>query len=170
MTAGQDPHRDVGRPPRRGVVLADGDGHDRPRLVVADAVRRGKYLWMPLAGSDGVAVDAMVVHLGMSGQMLIARAGAPDHTHLRIRAALDDGNELRFVDQRTFGHLTVVDLVPTADRPAGVAERRRRAYFAQVAARAATSSTPAAAIGWVPTQRAPQHDRVTRPTRSHATV
>jgi RNA polymerase sigma factor FliA len=61
------------------------------------------------------------------------------------------------------------DLVPTADRPTGVAERRRRAYFAQVAARAATASTPAA-IDWVPTQRTPQHDHVTRPTRSHATV
>ncbi|MEE4022688.1 bifunctional DNA-formamidopyrimidine glycosylase/DNA-(apurinic or apyrimidinic site) lyase [Gordonia sp. PKS22-38] len=45
----------------------------------------------------------LVVHLGMSGQMLISPAGAEDHIHLRVRASLDDGNELRFVDQRTFG-------------------------------------------------------------------
>lgn len=51
------------------------------------------------------------------------------------------------------------ELVPVADRPEGVAERRRRAYFAQVAARAATSTT-AAAVAQVPTQRTPQHDVV----------
>jgi RNA polymerase sigma factor for flagellar operon FliA len=53
-------------------------------------------------------------------------------------------------------------LVPAAERPEGVAERRRRAYFAQVAARAATSTT-AAAVAQVPTQRTPQHDTVVAP-------
>ncbi|MET9201750.1 bifunctional DNA-formamidopyrimidine glycosylase/DNA-(apurinic or apyrimidinic site) lyase [Gordonia sp. NPDC003585] len=71
--------------------------------------RRGKYMWLDVGRGDDRA--AVVVHLGMSGQMLIARAGAPDHTHLRIRAALDDGNELRFVDQRTFGGWHVDDYV-----------------------------------------------------------
>ncbi|MFT3662801.1 MAG: Fpg/Nei family DNA glycosylase [Gordonia sp. (in: high G+C Gram-positive bacteria)] len=63
--------------------------------------RRGKYLW--LTAADDADEVAIVVHLGMSGQMLMAERGAPDPTHLRIRALLDDGNELRFVDQRTFG-------------------------------------------------------------------
>lgn len=75
-------------------------GRMRGKTVVG-ARRRGKYLWLDLA--DPTDRAALVVHLGMSGQMLIAKAGAPDHTHLRIRANLDDGNELRFVDQRTFG-------------------------------------------------------------------
>lgn len=74
------------------------------RLTGADIVgvhRRGKYLWLDIRhGEDAFPV---VAHLGMSGQMLIAQAGAEDHVHLRIRANLDDGNELRFVDQRTFG-------------------------------------------------------------------
>ncbi|MFT4086466.1 MAG: bifunctional DNA-formamidopyrimidine glycosylase/DNA-(apurinic or apyrimidinic site) lyase [Gordonia sp. (in: high G+C Gram-positive bacteria)] len=71
--------------------------------------RRGKYLWLRTAGpSDEVAV---VVHLGMSGQMLLAQQGVDDPTHLRIRVALDDGNELRFVDQRTFGGWHLDDLV-----------------------------------------------------------
>ncbi|PWD43976.1 DNA-formamidopyrimidine glycosylase [Gordonia paraffinivorans] len=71
--------------------------------------RRGKYMWIDVA--DAADRAALVVHLGMSGQMLIAREGAPDHTHLRIRAALDDGNELRFVDQRTFGGWHLDDYV-----------------------------------------------------------
>lgn len=74
------------------------------RLVgksVTAARRRGKYLWLDVADARDDA--ALVVHLGMSGQMLIVGPDTPDHTHLRARATLDDGNELRFVDQRTFG-------------------------------------------------------------------
>ncbi|GAA3959216.1 bifunctional DNA-formamidopyrimidine glycosylase/DNA-(apurinic or apyrimidinic site) lyase [Gordonia caeni] len=73
--------------------------------------RRGKYLW--LAAADAADEVAAVVHLGMSGQMLIAGAGAPDPVHLRIRAELDDGNELRFVDQRTFGGWHLDDYAET---------------------------------------------------------
>ncbi|MEO9327717.1 bifunctional DNA-formamidopyrimidine glycosylase/DNA-(apurinic or apyrimidinic site) lyase [Gordonia aurantiaca] len=71
--------------------------------------RRGKYMWIDVA--DATDRAALVVHLGMSGQMLISREGAPDHTHLRIRAVLDDDNELRFVDQRTFGGWHLDDYV-----------------------------------------------------------
>jgi formamidopyrimidine-DNA glycosylase len=67
------------------------------------ALRRGKYLWVPY-GSDA----ALVAHLGMSGQLLVRPAGAPDEEHLRVRFRFDDaGSELRFVDQRTFGGLSV---------------------------------------------------------------
>ena len=66
--------------------------------------RRGKYLWLTL----GTEV-ALVVHLGMSGQMLL---GPLDRTeHLRIAATLDDGTALSFVDQRTFGGWQLADLV-----------------------------------------------------------
>ena len=52
---------------------------------------------------------ALVVHLGMSGQMLL---GPLDRTeHLRIAATLDDGTALSFVDQRTFGGWQLADLV-----------------------------------------------------------
>lgn len=83
--------------------------------TVTAARRRGKYLWLDVA--DDTDDAALVVHLGMSGQMLIARAGAPDHTHLRIRAHLADGNELRFVDQRTFGGWHVDEHVPDPFMP-----------------------------------------------------
>jgi formamidopyrimidine-DNA glycosylase len=69
--------------------------------------RRGKYLWLEL--SDG---EAVLAHLGMSGQMLVQPEGAPDEKHLRVRVRFaDDGPELRFVDQRTFGGLALADLV-----------------------------------------------------------
>lgn len=69
--------------------------------------RRGKYLWFDLA--DGTAVLA---HLGMSGQMLVQPRDAVDEKHLRVRFRFaDDGPELRFVDQRTFGGLSLSDLV-----------------------------------------------------------
>lgn len=66
--------------------------------------RRGKYLWLTL--DDGAA---LVVHLGMSGQMLLG--DVPNANHLRIAALLDDGTTLSFVDQRTFGGWMLADLV-----------------------------------------------------------
>ncbi|TYP86012.1 bifunctional DNA-formamidopyrimidine glycosylase/DNA-(apurinic or apyrimidinic site) lyase [Blastococcus xanthinilyticus] len=80
------------------------------RTLVA-ARRRGKYLWLPLAESDGTPSDrALVAHLGMSGQLLVEKRSAPDETHLRARVTFTDGGrELRFVDQRTFGGLAVED-------------------------------------------------------------
>ena len=67
--------------------------------------RRGQYLWLNLSGGD----DALVVHLGMSGQMLLGEV--PNTDHLRIAVLLDDGTPLSFVDQRTFGGWQLADLV-----------------------------------------------------------
>jgi formamidopyrimidine-DNA glycosylase len=77
------------------------------RLVgsrVVAARRRGKYLW--LAMQDG---SALLGHLGMSGQLLVRPHDVPPERHLRVRMALDDGSDLRFVDQRTFGGLLVAE-------------------------------------------------------------
>jgi len=72
-------------------------------VVITSVQRRGKYLWLALDSGD-----AVVGHLGMSGQMLMQPTGAADEKHLRIRFRFDDGGpELRFVDQRTFGGLAV---------------------------------------------------------------
>ncbi|AIJ21658.1 bifunctional DNA-formamidopyrimidine glycosylase/DNA-(apurinic or apyrimidinic site) lyase [Amycolatopsis methanolica] len=74
---------------------------------VEAARRRGKYLWLELSDKE-----AILAHLGMSGQMLVQPEGAPDEKHLRVRIRFDDGGpELRFVDQRTFGGLALADLV-----------------------------------------------------------
>ncbi|MET9294568.1 bifunctional DNA-formamidopyrimidine glycosylase/DNA-(apurinic or apyrimidinic site) lyase [Streptomyces sp. NPDC003077] len=93
---------------------------------VAAARRRGKYLWLPV--TDGHSVLA---HLGMSGQLLVQPRKAPDEKHLRVRVRFTDteagpaagdpltgtaaeaaGTELRFVDQRTFGGLSLHPTVP----------------------------------------------------------
>lgn len=71
--------------------------------TITAARRRGKYLWLAL-DSD----DAVIGHLGMSGQLLVLPATAPPGPHLRVRFTFADGGpELRFVDQRTFGGLAV---------------------------------------------------------------
>ena len=78
-----------------------------------DAVRRrGKYFWLSLAPlPDQQSGDALLGHLGMSGQMLLHEPGALDERHLRVRFGLvtPDGRrlEMRFVDQRMFGGLAV---------------------------------------------------------------
>jgi formamidopyrimidine-DNA glycosylase len=75
---------------------------------VAAVRRRGKYLWLDLEDSL-----ALILHLGMSGQLLIADPADPAqrHLHARFRFA-DGGSELRFVDQRTFGGLALEHLGP----------------------------------------------------------
>lgn len=62
--------------------------------------RRGKFLWFPFA--DG---DAMVAHLGMSGQFRDDHPEAPLPPNARVLIDLDNGRQLRFVDQRMFGGL-----------------------------------------------------------------
>ena len=84
--------------------------------------RRGKYFWLALAPMPGrERGDALLGHLGMSGQMLLHEPGAPDERHLRVRFGLSvppplveqDAPvparplEMRFVDQRMFGGLSV---------------------------------------------------------------
>ncbi len=92
------------------------------RLVgraITGAHRRGKYLWLALgAGPEAEPDEALIVHLGMSGQLLVSEAGAPEarHTHARV-AFTDGGAELRFVDQRTFGGLALADLVDGIPTP-----------------------------------------------------
>jgi formamidopyrimidine-DNA glycosylase len=82
--------------------------------TIAATRRRGKYLWLELSDEDDPATPdvALIAHLGMSGQLLVQPGGAPDEKHLRVRFGFtDDGPELRFVDQRTFGGFLVDDLV-----------------------------------------------------------
>ncbi len=104
------------RPVRRHLA---GPGSFRDLLVgrqVTGARRRGKFLWLPLDSGD-----ALMAHLGMSGQMLVQPSDAPDEPHLRVRFGLTapaaepagtappteavPPTELRFVDQRMFGGL-----------------------------------------------------------------
>jgi formamidopyrimidine-DNA glycosylase len=72
--------------------------------TITAARRRGKYLWLP------VAEDALLAHLGMSGQFLISDPDKPLSSHVRVRFTFtDSGPDLRFSDQRTFGHLVLAE-------------------------------------------------------------
>ena len=69
---------------------------------VGGARRRGKYLWLP------VGEDALLAHLGMSGQLLVGDPDRPLSPHVRaVFTFTDGGPDLRFTDQRTFGHLLI---------------------------------------------------------------
>lgn len=98
---------------------------------IAAAVRRGKFLWLPLERealdpAAGPAADAapprraLVAHLGMSGQVLLRTPDHPgDDRHAKIRIHLEHPvhGELRvdFVDPRIFGSMAIDRMAPTAD-------------------------------------------------------
>ncbi|AFY41576.1 DNA-formamidopyrimidine glycosylase [Nostoc sp. PCC 7107] len=63
--------------------------------------RRGKYLLSELSSSAGY----LGVHLRMTGQLLWLHRDEPLHKHTRVRIFFGDQQELRFVDQRTFGQM-----------------------------------------------------------------
>jgi formamidopyrimidine-DNA glycosylase len=103
---------------------------------VADVRRRGKYLWLDLAadGSGLTADEALVMHLGMSGQLLVQPASAGPETHLRVLFAFSDGDpQLRFVDQRTFGGLALEPLVLVAGQDGDAAGETVPASVAHIA-------------------------------------
>ena len=90
------------RPVRRDVRGPEGFATALTGRMLLGARRRGKYFWLPLDNGD-----ALLGHLGMSGQMLVRPSDAPAERHLRVRFELDRDLELRFVDQRMFGGLAV---------------------------------------------------------------
>lgn len=100
---------------------------------IEGAARRGKFLWLPLAGG----ADAVVGHLGMSGQLLLRAPGAPQERHERVRLDVwhpDHGSlAVVFADQRTFGSLAIDGLLPCPDGAAGGRGTDRALIPSQVA-------------------------------------
>ena len=76
--------------------------------VISSVERRGKFLWITFRNTDVV----LVIHLGMSGQVLLEKSSVSLHPHVRIRLKLRQlQREIRFRDQRIFGgmHLDVLE-------------------------------------------------------------
>ncbi|GAB3605779.1 bifunctional DNA-formamidopyrimidine glycosylase/DNA-(apurinic or apyrimidinic site) lyase [Conyzicola nivalis] len=95
---------------------------------IVSAERRGKFLWLPLgpstaSGTEEEGPEALVVHLGMSGQVLL-RDRETDDRLTRIRIELDHPFHrqlrLNFVDQRIFGSMAIDRLLQTPDAPSGL--------------------------------------------------
>ncbi|MCU1416560.1 MAG: bifunctional DNA-formamidopyrimidine glycosylase/DNA-(apurinic or apyrimidinic site) lyase [Schumannella sp.] len=97
-------------PPEDFVARLTGAAFDEPQ-------RRGKFMWLPLSGDDA----ALVVHLGMSGQVLLRERDAPIDrlTRITIDVTHPQQRPLRidFVDQRIFGSMAIDELVPASDQP-----------------------------------------------------
>lgn len=94
------------RPVRRHLPGPDDFAARMTGRELVAARRRGKYLWLPMDSGD-----ALLAHLGMSGQLLVQEPDAPAERHLRVRFRLGPvagGSplDLRFVDQRMFGGLS----------------------------------------------------------------
>ncbi|MDX2967990.1 bifunctional DNA-formamidopyrimidine glycosylase/DNA-(apurinic or apyrimidinic site) lyase [Kribbella solani] len=107
------------RPVRRHLAGPEDFASRLKGQVLAEPARRGKYLWLPLTSGD-----AVLAHLGMSGQFRVQPAGAPDEPHLRVRFRFaDGGGEVRFVDQRMFGGLSYAE--GGAELPAEIAHIAR---------------------------------------------
>jgi formamidopyrimidine-DNA glycosylase len=92
--------RTVRRTSRQALI----DGLTGATLVAAN--RRGKYLLCPLDTGD-----ELMVHLRMSGRLLVADAGTdrPPHTHVVMHLDGVPAQELWFIDPRTFGEVVVFD-------------------------------------------------------------
>ena len=89
------------RPVRRHVAGADDFIASLLGRTFIEPRRRGKFLWLPFA--DG---DALMAHLGMSGQFRLDDPGSPPPPQCRVEIGFADaGPELRFADQRMFGGL-----------------------------------------------------------------
>jgi formamidopyrimidine-DNA glycosylase len=74
--------------------------------TVLAAGRRGKYLLCPLDTGD-----TLLVHLRMTGKLLLVPVGAPalPHTHVMMTLSGAPAEQLWFVDPRTFGEVVVFD-------------------------------------------------------------
>jgi len=91
------------RPVRRHLGGPDDFALSLVGRTFAEPRRRGKYLWLPF--TDG---DALLAHLGMSGQFRVDEADRPLPQHCRVVFGFsDDGPQLRFADQRMFGGLAI---------------------------------------------------------------
>ncbi|MEU6404429.1 bifunctional DNA-formamidopyrimidine glycosylase/DNA-(apurinic or apyrimidinic site) lyase [Streptomyces sp. NPDC046985] len=95
---------------RRHLAGADDFAHRLKGHRIGTPSRRGKYLWLPLDDTP----QAILAHLGMSGQLLVQPQESAAEKHLRIRVRFADElhTELRFVDQRTFGGLSLHETGP----------------------------------------------------------
>lgn len=90
------------RPIRRHLAGPDDFEARLEQATVTAARRRGKYLWLALDTGD-----ALLAHLGMSGQLLVQPTQAPAERQLRVVIGLEGPHDLRFVDQRMFGGLMI---------------------------------------------------------------
>ncbi len=87
------------------------------KTVVLDLQRStGNRMQLPYGHGHKATPDAqLLVHLGMTGRLLVSAAEVPWPAHTHAVLTLGDGRELRFVDPRRFGRLSIVHPAPDSD-------------------------------------------------------
>lgn len=89
---------------------------DVPRSRIEQVRRHGKFIILELdragahVGNDGAQKLSLLVHLGMTGQLVVYPAEAPARPHTHVFFTLDDGRELRYTDIRRFGRMAVLPI------------------------------------------------------------
>jgi formamidopyrimidine-DNA glycosylase len=87
---------------------------DIPGMRIEQVRRHGKFLLLELSGqANGASNLALLIHLGMTGQIVVYPAHAPARPHTHVFFALDNSTELRYTDVRRFGRIC---LVPAAQQ------------------------------------------------------
>jgi formamidopyrimidine-DNA glycosylase len=82
---------------------------DLPGSRVGSVRRHGKFIVVKLESSNGAAsAGSLLIHLGMTGQILVGPPEAPIAPHTHVFFALDDGREFRYVDIRRFGKMRML--------------------------------------------------------------
>lgn len=83
-----------------------------PGKTISCVRRHGKFLVFDLESRSGLSASspdgALLVHLGMTGQLTISRSDSPVAPHTHAFFALDDGRELRYTDIRRFGRIRML--------------------------------------------------------------
>ena len=99
-------------------------------MRVARVHRAGKHIVFELEGKAHTAAQ-WIVHLGMTGRIVVCESAAEVVKHTHLIARLASGRELRFVDPRMFGKLSVVTggFDPGGVEPLEVSEERFIALF-----------------------------------------
>ncbi len=98
--------------------------------IVVDLVRdalapnRARRRTTPDSGAESLPLAQWLVHLGMTGRLLVCDPDEPLAAHTHAILQLDDGREIRFVDPRRFGRLSVLDLSSPAEKPGKPAAKK----------------------------------------------
>lgn len=94
-----------------------------PGCRIEAVERYGKFMLLRLSaagtngnrGDDAAKQASLLVHLGMTGQMVPSPAEAPREKHTHVCMLLDDGRELRYTDARRFGRIAYLAEAPLAE-------------------------------------------------------
>jgi formamidopyrimidine-DNA glycosylase len=81
-----------------------------PGSLISAVRRVGKFLVMDLESSNGASGErSLLIHLGMTGQIVTCKPDADVAPHTHVFFGLDDGREFRYTDIRRFGRIAILE-------------------------------------------------------------